>query len=576
MATARKSFEAILLDRSWVSAQDLDKARQRKKPGQELADVLVEMGALEPQRLARALAQEYRLPFQAHIDENSLDSKLVSKIPINYAKKNRLLPLSSVDGTVTIAIADPANFEPLDDLRILFGAQINVLIAPAEVIAEAINRAYDQASATSAEDLMIDLQEERLDVVANELASEPLDLLESDDSAPIIKLVNGVLSQAVKDRASDIHVEVFEKEMVVRFRVDGMMYDVLSPPKRFQPAITSRVKVMAGLNIAEKRLPQDGRIRLRIAGRDIDLRVSSIPTAFGERIVLRLLDRAQAVEAINLDHLGFSGDNLQRLDRLIRQSHGIILATGPTGSGKSTTLYACLSRINSPEKNIITIEDPIEYQLRGVGQMQVNPKIELTFASGLRSILRQDPDVIMVGEIRDSETAEIAIQAALDRPSRVLDAPHQRLVRRGDAVGGHGNRAVPGLVVDSRRARATPRPQALRRLPRALQGQRNRARANRTQGPAGGEQDLPPQGMPQLPQHRLSRPNGDPGTDDHGRRNPLARDAERRRRDAAPQMHQRRHDAAAPGRRGARAARRDFDRGVAAGHAGRHRLERPR
>jgi general secretion pathway protein E len=201
--------------------------------------------------------------------------------------------------------------------------------------------------------------------------------------------------------------------MVVRFRVDGMMYDVLSPPKRFQPAITSRVKVMAGLNIAEKRLPQDGRIRLRIAGRDIDLRVSSIPTAFGERIVLRLLDRAQALEVVNLDHLGFSGENLQRLDRLIRQSHGIILATGPTGSGKSTTLYACLSRINSPEKNIITIEDPIEYQLRGVGQMQVNPKIDLTFASGLRSILRQDPDVIMVGEIRDSETAEIAIQAAL-------------------------------------------------------------------------------------------------------------------------------------------------------------------
>ena len=482
MATARKSFEAILLDRSWVSAQDLDKARQRKKPGQELADVLVEMGALEPQRLARALAQEYRLPFQAHIDENSLDSKLVAKIPINYAKKNRLLPLSSVDGTVTVAIADPANFEPLDDLRILFGAPIQALVAPAEVIAEAINRAYDQASATSAEDLMIDLQEERLDVVANELASEPLDLLESDDSAPIIKLVNGILSQAVKDRASDVHVEVFEKEMVVRFRVDGMMYDVLSPPKRFQPAITSRVKVMAGLNIAEKRLPQDGRIRLRIAGRDIDLRVSSIPTAFGERIVLRLLDRAQAVEAINLDHLGFSGDNLQRLDRLIRQSHGIILATGPTGSGKSTTLYASLSRINSPEKNIITIEDPIEYQLRGVGQMQVNPKIELTFASGLRSISaagsrrdhgRRNPRQRDRGN-RDPGGAH--------RPSGVLDAAHQRFVRRGDAPGRYGNRAVPGFVVDSRRARATPGPQALPRLPRALQSERNRAGANRTQG----------------------------------------------------------------------------------------------
>jgi general secretion pathway protein E len=413
MATARKSFEAILLDRSWVSAQDLDKARQRKKPGQEIADVLVEMGALEPQRLARALAQEYRLPFQAHIDEHALDPTLVAKIPINYAKKNKLLPISSSDDGITVAVADPSNYEPLDDLHLLFNAQIQAVVAPAEVIVEAINRIYDQAAATTAEDLMVDLGEERLDLVASELANEPLDLLESDDSAPIIKLVNGILSQAVKDRASDIHVEVFESEMVVRFRVDGMLYDVLSPPKRLQPAITSRIKVMAGLNIAEKRLPQDGRIRLRIAGRDIDIRVSSIPTNFGERIVLRLLDRAQAADVAHLDHLGFSGDNLKKIDRLIRQSHGIVLATGPTGSGKSTTLYACLSRINSPEKNIITIEDPIEYQLRGVGQMQVNPKIDLTFASGLRSILRQDPDVIMVGEVRDSETAEIAITAAL-------------------------------------------------------------------------------------------------------------------------------------------------------------------
>src|SRR5260370_4589222 len=192
-----------------------------------------------------------------------------------------------------------------------------------------------------------------------------------------------------------------------------MLYDVISPPKRFQPAITSRVKVMSGLNIAEKRLPQDGRIRLRIAGRDIDIRVSTIPTHFGERIVLRLLDRAQAAIHFDLDHLGFSGENLRKLDRLIRQSHGIVLATRPTGSGKSTTLYACLSRINSPEKNIITIEDPIEYQLRGVGQMQVNPKIHLTFASGLRSILRHAPDVIMVGQIPDKETAPIAITTAL-------------------------------------------------------------------------------------------------------------------------------------------------------------------
>jgi general secretion pathway protein E len=413
MATARKSFESILLDRSWVSEQDLERARQRKKPGQDLADVLVDMGALEPQRLARAIAQEYWLPFQAHVDEHAIDPKLLGKVPINYAKKNGVLPLNGDGHSVTVAIADPSNYEPLDDLRVLFGMPVHPVVVPPEVLNDAINRSYDQATTTTAQDLMIDLEEDRLDVVANELAQEPLDLLDSDDAAPIIKLVNGLLSQAVKDRASDIHIEPFERELLVRFRVDGMLYDVISPPQRFQPAITSRVKVMSGLNIAEKRLPQDGRIRLRVAGRDIDIRVSTIPTAFGERIVLRLLDRAQALVDLNLDRLGFTGDNLTRIDRLIRQSHGIILATGPTGSGKTTSLYACLARINSPEKNIITIEDPIEYQLRGIGQMQVNPKIELTFASGLRSILRQDPDVIMVGEIRDGETAEIAIHAAL-------------------------------------------------------------------------------------------------------------------------------------------------------------------
>jgi general secretion pathway protein E len=481
MATARKAFETILLDRSWVSQQDLDRARQRKKPGQDLADALVEMGALEPQRLARALAQEYRMPFQAHIDVATLDNALIAKVPINYAKKNRLLPLMIENDILTVAVADPSNYEPLDDLHVMFGLQVHPVVAPSEAITEAINRAYDQASATTAHDLMIDLEGgERLDQVANELALEPADLLEADDAAPIIRLVNGLLAQAVKDRASDIHLEPFETELVVRFRVDGMLYDVLSPAKRFQPAINSRVKIMSGLNIAEKRLPQDGRIRLRVAGRDIDVRVSTIPTAFGERIVLRLLDRAQALVDLNLDRLGFEGDNLRRLDRLIRQSHGIILATGPTGSGKTTTLYACLSRINSPEKNIITIEDPIEYQIRGIGQMQVNPKIELTFASGLRSILRQDPDVIMVGEIRDSETAEIAIQAALTG-HLVFSTLHTNdsfgaLTR---LVGRHGDRAVPGVVVDSGRASAAPRAPRMPRLPRAVRTEPHRTRENR-------------------------------------------------------------------------------------------------
>jgi len=413
MATARKSFEDILLDQSWISQQDLDRARQRKKPGQDLSDVLVEMGALEPQRLARALAQQYRLPFESHIDEKTVDLNLVRQVPINYAKKNRLLPLANHSNVVTVAIADPANYEPIDDLHVMFGLPVSTVVVPDQVIEDAINRCYDLAATTTAQDLMIDLEEQGLESVASEIANDNRDLLESDDAAPIIRLVNGILSQAVKDRASDIHIECFENDLVVRFRVDGMLYDVISPPKRIQSAIISRIKVMSGLNIAEKRLPQDGRIRVLIAGRDIDIRVSTIPCNYGERSVLRILDRAQMVDNFDLDKLGFSGDNLRKLDKLIRQSHGIILATGPTGSGKSTTLYAALSRINSPEKNILTIEDPIEYQLKGVGQMQVNPKIELTFASGLRSILRQDPDVIMVGEIRDGETAEIAIQAAL-------------------------------------------------------------------------------------------------------------------------------------------------------------------
>jgi general secretion pathway protein E len=283
------------------------------------------------------------------------------------------------------------------------------VVVPPEALTEAINRAYDLASGSAA-DLMGNLEEERLDLIATEL-EEPRDLLDASDEAPIIRLVNSLLFQAVKDRASDIHIEPFERVLTVRFRIDGILYDVISPPKRFQPVIISRVKVMAGLDIAEKRLPQDGRIRTKVAGKDIDVRVSVIPTAHGERVVLRLLDRASTL--LGLEELGLSARNVTMVDRLIHQSHGIVLVTGPTGSGKTTTLYAALSTINSTERNIITIEDPIEYQLQGVGQMQVSPKIDLTFANGLRSILRQDPDVIMVGEIRDSETAEIAIQAAL-------------------------------------------------------------------------------------------------------------------------------------------------------------------
>ncbi|HVE85915.1 MAG TPA: type II secretion system ATPase GspE, partial [Myxococcales bacterium] len=268
---------------------------------------------------------------------------------------------------------------------------------------------YDR-SVNEAEQLVGEMEAADLDTVAHQL-EEPQDLLDTDDEAPIIRLVNSLLFRAAKERASDIHVEPMERELLVRFRIDGVLQEVIKPPKRYQSSILSRVKIMAQLNIAEKRLPQDGRIRIKLAGRDIDIRVSTIPTSFGERIVMRLLDKTATL--LDLAEIGMAGDTLKHVDSLIRRSHGIILVTGPTGSGKTTTLYGALARINTPDLNILTVEDPVEYQLKGIGQMAINPKIGLTFATGLRSFLRQDPDVIMVGEIRDKETAEIAIQASL-------------------------------------------------------------------------------------------------------------------------------------------------------------------
>lgn len=409
MAVAARSLENLLLQYGNLTEEVLEKARERQRDGKGLGDVLQEMGVIDSTTWARAIAQHYGLPFRDKLpEEDVLD--LVQLVPINFAKRYLVLPVAREGHAVLVATADPSQISALDDLRVLLRHPIKTFVAPAPVVLDAINRAYDQITAGSASELMDDLDTERLDLELADL-EEPRDLLDADEEAPIIRLVNQLIFQAAKDRASDIHIEPYERDLLVRFRIDGVLYDILSPPKRFQPIITSRIKVMAGLNIAEKRLPQDGRIRIRLAGKDIDIRVSIVPTAHGERVVMRLLDRASTL--LQLEELGLTGNKLDTVNRLIRQSHGIILVTGPTGSGKTTTLYACLAKINTTDKNIITIEDPIEYQLHGIGQIQVNPKIDLTFANGLRSILRQDPDVIMVGEIRDTETAEIAIQAAL-------------------------------------------------------------------------------------------------------------------------------------------------------------------
>jgi general secretion pathway protein E len=410
MSSPWQPIGQILQNKFSVTDEQIREALElQNEKGGRLGEILIRMRAVREAEVLEALGLQFHLSYLPDLTPSQVDPTLLSKIPIGFAKRYEMIPIREENGLVVTAAANPLHLAALDDARALLGRNIRTVLVPAKAILSCINQVYDRVSDT-AQQVIEDLSTESLDLLASEL-QEPVDLLEATDEAPIIRLVNSMMFQAVKDRASDIHVEPFERDLEIRYRIDGIMYKILSPPKRFQSSIISRIKIMAGLNIAEKRLPQDGRIGIKIAGRDVDIRVSVIPTAHGERVVLRLLDKSTSL--LNIEDIGLAPGERQTLLQLIQLSHGIVLVTGPTGSGKTTTLYASLNRINSPDKNIITIEDPIEYQLKGIGQMQVNPKINLTFANGLRSILRQDPDVIMVGEIRDAETAEIAIHASL-------------------------------------------------------------------------------------------------------------------------------------------------------------------
>ncbi|MBI5905746.1 MAG: type II secretion system ATPase GspE [Deltaproteobacteria bacterium] len=333
---------------------------------------------------------------------------LLAKIPIGYARRHLVLPCRAPGGEVVLLAGKPDSREAVDEMRFLTGA-VRVVSAPGDRVLPMIDAAYERVHAPE-RDIEDGLSGE-WDVDVNAAIEETRDLLESPDEAPVIRFVHSVLFRAIRERSSDIHFEPYEKELVVRNRVDGILYPMVTAPRKWHAPAVSRVKVMAGLDIAERRLPQDGRIRIRLGGREIDIRVSTVPTAFGERAVLRILDRSTFL--VGLSDLGLDPADHSALERVLSRSSGILLVTGPTGSGKTTTLYAALRRLDSGTKNIITIEDPVEYQIQGIGQIQVNPKIQLTFANGLRSILRQDPDIIMVGEIRDPETAEIAIQASL-------------------------------------------------------------------------------------------------------------------------------------------------------------------
>jgi len=399
----------ILVASGAVTPEQLGSALETQlSEGGRLGELLVRARATDEESVLKALAEQIGLPYKAKLELPDLQPDLATQVPISFLKGHRVLPVRSLgegdDAPVEVAVADPLNVWALDDIRGHLGRDVEPLVVPPNRILDAVNHVYGQRQDGG------DLGDGEDEMSGD--AEELVDILDISDEAPIIRWVNSLLFNAVKERASDIHVEPGEKEIVVRYRVDGVLHEVRHAAKQFVPSIIARIKIMAGLNIAEKRLPQDGRIRRKIAGKDIDMRVATAPTVKGgERITIRLLDRQNVLH--DLADIGFGHDHLKHMNDLIERPHGIVLVTGPTGSGKTTTLYACLSKINAPDLNILTIEDPVEYQLDGISQVAVNDKIDLTFAAGLRSFLRHDPDVIMVGEIRDLSTAEIAIQASL-------------------------------------------------------------------------------------------------------------------------------------------------------------------
>lgn len=380
-----------------------------EQEGVDLQSYLLQQNIVTQQDLAKAYAQNLSIPYIEAITEKMTDATLLAKVQLHFLRQNSVIPIVQDDKLLIVA-SDPYNIQPIDDLVLILGKHAEPAVATASTIMDAINKFYPLEGASS----MMEELEEDTSVDEGELdigQIEEHDVLAMASKTPVVKLVNHILFQAAKQEASDIHIEPYEKDVRVRYRVDGVMHLAMNPPKRIQSALISRIKIMANLDIAEKRNPQDGRIEIKVTGKEFDIRVSILPVVYGERVVMRLLDRSKTF--VQLESLGFSKRDFNVLTHAISQPNGIVFVTGPTGSGKTTTLYSVLSRINSPETNIITVEDPVEYQIGGINQVQVNEKIGMTFAAALRSILRQDPDIVMIGETRDVETAQIAVQASL-------------------------------------------------------------------------------------------------------------------------------------------------------------------
>jgi len=397
-----KQLGQILIELGFITAEQLDTAlEEHRKTPKSLGRVLIDLGMIKEADLVRALAEQVGLEF-VDLNEFPIDATSTVLLPEALSRRYRAIPIGERDGRLLVAMSDPANVYALDDIRTITGRDVQPVVATANDVEEAIQKFSG-----------MDSQVEAMASIAAESVDETTaDLEEALEDAPIVKLVNAIMTQAVGDRASDVHLEPAEHNVRIRFRVDGVLHEPMPPaPKSIQGGLISRLKVMADLNIAEPRVPQDGRISMKVGGRALDLRVATLPTVHGEKVVIRVLDKSNAL--LRLEDLGFLENAYDRFSESFRKPYGAILVTGPTGSGKSTTMYSTLNILNEESKNIITVEDPVEYRLAGVNQMQVNPKAGLTFASALRSILRADPDIVLIGEIRDKETATIAIEAAL-------------------------------------------------------------------------------------------------------------------------------------------------------------------
>ncbi|MDO4754610.1 MAG: ATPase, T2SS/T4P/T4SS family [Bacillota bacterium] len=394
----------ILVSEGLLSKENLEKAlAEQKNTGGRLGNTLIKMGMIGEDQLFDVLSDQFGIPY-VDIATMQIDPKVPKIIPESLAKKHKLIPIK-IDGNIlTIAMEDPLDIIAQDDIRLVTGLEISVVISSSRDILSAVNRYYDTSD--QAKSAIEDFNAQKMDFVHEEKVEDA-----SVSTAPIVRLVNTIILQAYKSKASDIHIEPYEYHFRVRMRIDGELRELMSQEIAMHSALVTRIKIMSKLNISEKRVPQDGRVETTIEGNQLDMRVSVLPTVYGEKVVIRLLDKSGL--ALSIDQLGFSKENQEKLMKMLLVPEGIVLVTGPTGSGKTTTLYTILKEMNQPTKNIITVEDPVEYRLDGINQVQVNVKAGMTFPAGLRSILRQDPDIIMVGEIRDSETAEIAVRAAI-------------------------------------------------------------------------------------------------------------------------------------------------------------------